>query len=295
MAHNPAPTTKKEEKIENVRGLFSKNIFKQLLHRIKEDDLPGLSAQLAYYFLLSLFPLLIFLLTLMPYLPIPQRDILGAIQDFAPPEAFALIEKNLNSIMENRSGGLLSLGIIGTIWSASNGINALVRAFNKAYNVDETRSFIVARGMSILFTFGMVFVFIIALVLPVFGEEIGKFLFSFLGLDGAFIVIWNLIRWALTPLILFGIFTILYWVAPNLKMKCKSAIPGAIFATIGWIITSLGFSFYVSNFGNYTSTYGSIGGIIILMIWLYLSAFIILLGGEINAFYAEKSKQDKNC
>nr|WP_043934597.1 YihY/virulence factor BrkB family protein [Bacillus sp. EB01] len=275
--------------------MFSKNIFKQLLHRIKEDDLPGLSAQLAYYFLLSLFPLLIFLLTLMPYLPIPQRDILGAIQDFAPPEAFALIEKNLNSIMENRSGGLLSLGIIGTIWSASNGINALVRAFNKAYNVDETRSFIVARGMSILFTFGMVFVFIIALVLPVFGEEIGKFLFSFLGLDGAFIVIWNLIRWALTPLILFGIFTILYWVAPNLKMKCKSAIPGAIFATIGWIITSLGFSFYVSNFGNYTSTYGSIGGIIILMIWLYLSAFIILLGGEINAFYAEKSKQDKNC
>jgi len=93
LAHNPAPTTKKEEKIENVRGLFSKNIFKQLLHRIKEDDLPGLSAQLAYYFLLSLFPLLIFLLTLMPYLPIPQRDILGAIQDFAPPEAFSLIEK----------------------------------------------------------------------------------------------------------------------------------------------------------------------------------------------------------
>ncbi|ALC92978.1 ribonuclease [Bacillus sp. FJAT-18017] len=275
--------------------MFSKNIFKQLLHRIKEDDLPGLSAQLAYYFLLSLFPLLIFLLTLMPYLPIPQRDILGAIQDFAPPEAFALIEKNLTSIMENRSGGLLSLGVIGTIWSASNGINALVRAFNTAYNVDETRSFIVARGMSILFTFGMVFVFIIALVLPVFGKEIGEFLFSFLGLDGAFIVIWNLLRWALTPLILFGIFTILYWVAPNLKMKCKSAIPGAIFATVGWIITSLGFSFYVSNFGNYTSTYGSIGGMIILMIWLYLSAFIILLGGEINAFYAEKSKQDKNC
>ncbi|OCA83365.1 ribonuclease [Bacillus sp. FJAT-27225] len=275
--------------------MFSKNIFKQLLHRIKEDDLPGLSAQLAYYFLLSLFPLLIFLLTLMPYLPIPQQDILGAIEDFAPPEAYALIEKNLNSIMANRSGGLLSIGIIGTIWSASNGINALVRAFNKAYNVDETRSFIVARGMSILFTFGIVFVFIVALALPVFGEEIGIFLFSFLGLDGAFLTIWNLIRWALTPLILFGIFTILYWVAPNLKMKCKSAIPGAIFATAGWIITSLGFSFYVSNFGNYTSTYGSIGGIIILMIWLYLSAFIILIGGEINAFYAEKAKQDKNC
>ncbi|WP_048827677.1 YihY/virulence factor BrkB family protein [Bacillus sp. B-jedd] len=282
-----------EEKVENVSRLFSKNIVKQLIHRVQEDDLPGLAAQLAYYFLLSLFPLLIFLFTLLPYLPIPQHDILGAIKQYAPDEAMALIEKNLNSVMEKRSGGLLSIGIIGTIWSASNGINALVRAFNKAYNVKETRSFIVARGMAILFTFGMITVFIVALALPVFGKAIGLFLFSMFGLDDQFLAVWAAIRWIVSAVILFGIFTVLYWVAPNVKMKCKSAIPGAIFATVGWTVVSLLFSFYVNNFGNYTATYGSIGAIIVLMIWLFLSGMTIILGGEINAFYAEKAKE--NC
>ncbi|RDU36103.1 ribonuclease [Neobacillus piezotolerans] len=270
--------------------MFSKNIFKQLWHRIQEDDLPGLAAQLAYYFLLSMFPMLIFLLTLLPYLPIPHHDILGAISRYAPEEAMALIETSLNSVMEKRSGGLLSIGIIGTIWSASNGINALVRAFNKAYNVRESRPFIVARGMAIVFTFGMITVFIVALALPVFGKTIGLFLFSQFGLDDQFLAVWSAIRWIVSALILFGIFTVIYWVAPNVKMKCKAAVPGAFFATIGWTIVSLLFSFYVNNFGNYTATYGSIGAIIILMIWLYLTGLIILLGGEINAFYSEKAK-----
>ncbi|WP_316570392.1 YihY/virulence factor BrkB family protein [Neobacillus sp. YIM B06451] len=271
--------------------MFSKNIFKQLWHRIQEDDLPGLAAQLAYYFLLSMFPMLIFLLTLLPYLPIPHHDILGAISQYAPEEAMVLIEKNLDSVMANRSGGLLSIGIIGTIWSASNGINALVRAFNKAYNVKESRPFIVARGMAIVLTFGIITVFIVALALPVFGKAIGLFLFSQLGLSEQFLAIWAALRWIVSALILFGIFTVLYWVAPNVKMRCRSAVPGAIFATVGWTVVSLLFSFYVNNFGNYTATYGSIGAIIILMIWLYLTGFIILLGGEINAFYAEKAKE----
>ncbi|RHW41749.1 YihY/virulence factor BrkB family protein [Neobacillus notoginsengisoli] len=282
-----------EEKVENVSRLFSKNIVKQLIHRIQEDDLPGLAAQLAYYFLLSLFPLLIFLFTLLPYLPVPQDNILGAIGQYAPEEAMALIEKNLDSVMAKRNGGLLSIGIIGTIWSASNGINALVRAFNKAYNVKESRSLIVARGTAILLTFGMITVFIVALALPVFGKAIGLFLFTQLGLGEEFHAIWAAIRWAVSALILFGIFTVLYWVAPNVKMKCKSAVPGAIFATLGWTVVSLLFSFYVNNFGNYSATYGSIGAFIILMIWLFLSGLIIILGGEVNAFYAEKAKE--NC
>ncbi len=286
MAHEAV-----EERVQNVSRLFSKNIFKQLWHRIQEDELPGLAAQLAYYFLLSMFPLLIFLFTLLPYLPIPHHDILGAISRYAPEEAMGLIEKNLASVMEKRSGGLLSIGIIGTIWSASNGINALVRAFNKAYNVKESRPFIVARGMAILFTFGMITVFIVALALPVFGKAIGLFLFSQFGLSEQFLAIWAAIRWIVSALILFGIFTVLYWMAPNVKMKCKSAVPGAIFATVGWTVVSLLFSFYVNNLGNYTATYGSIGAFIILMIWLFLTGLIILLGGEINAFYAEKAKK----
>ncbi|ULT57859.1 YihY/virulence factor BrkB family protein [Neobacillus drentensis] len=277
------------DKKANVRS----SLIRLLWHRIEEDDLPGLSAQLAYFFLLSLFPLLIVLFTLLPYFPIPHQNILGMIKDFAPDEAMALIEKNVKEIMSQRNGGLLSFGIIGTIWSASNGINAIVRAFNKAYNVKESRSFIVARGMAVLLTFGMIFVFLLALILPVFGKEIGLFLFSQLGYTEEFIKIWNALSWLGSAIILFLIFTGLYWIAPNVKIKCKSAFPGAIFATVGWIISSMGLSFYVGNFSNYSLTYGGIGAIIVLMIWLYLSAFIIILGGEVNAFYSEKYKT--NC
>ncbi|MEH7248278.1 YihY/virulence factor BrkB family protein [Neobacillus niacini] len=277
------------EKVVNVR----KSLLKLLWHRIEEDDIPGLSAQLAYFFLLSLFPLLIFIFTLLPYLQIPYHDILGSIREFAPPETMELIEKNVNYVMNNRNGGLLSIGIIGTMWSASNGIHALVRAFNKAYNVKESRSFIVSRGMAILLTFGMILVFIVAVLLPIFGREIGVFLFSYLGFKSEFLQIWDMLRLVVSAIILFLIFTGLYWIAPNVKLRCRSAFPGAAFATIGWILSSYALSFYVGKFGNFSLTYGSIGAIIVLLIWLYISGFIIIIGGEINAFYSEKSKS--NC
>lgn len=271
---------------------INSSLLKKLWHRIKEDDLSGLSAQLAYYFLLSLFPLLIFLFTLLPYISIPQEYMLGLLKEYAPAEAMALIKKNLQDVMDHRHGGLLSFGILGTIWSASNGINALVLAFNKAYNVKETRSFIVSRGMAILLTFGMVFVLIAAVLLPVFGKQIGLFLFSQFGFSKEFVTIWDMLRWVISALILFLIFTVMYWIAPNMKLRCKTAFPGAAFATIGWIVSSWALSFYVGNFGNYSATYGSIGAIIVLMIWMYITAFIILLGGEINAFYSDQNKKE---
>jgi membrane protein len=277
------------EKVVNVR----KSLLRMLWHRIEEDDIPGLSAQLAYFFLLSLFPLLIFIFTLLPYLPIPYPDILGNIREFAPPQTMDLIEKNVNYVMNTRNGGLLSIGIIGTIWSASNGIHALVRAFNKAYNVKESRSFFVSRGMAILLTIGMIFVFIVAVLLPIFGREIGVFLFSYLGFKMEFLRIWEMLRLAVSALILFLIFTGLYWIAPNVKLRCRSAFPGAGFATVGWIVSSYALSFYVSKFNNFSLTYGSIGAIIVLLIWLYISGFIIIVGGEINAFYSERNKA--NC
>ncbi|GHI00279.1 YihY/virulence factor BrkB family protein [Neobacillus kokaensis] len=275
------------------KGNVRSSLIRLLWHRISEDDLPGLSAQLAYYFLLSLFPLLIVLFTLIPYIPIPQQDMLGIIREFAPVDAMQFIEKTINEIMRHRSGGLLSFGIIGTIWSASNGINAIVRAFNKAYNVPESRSFLVARGMAILLTFGMIFIFLLALILPIFGREIGQFIFSQFGYSKLFLKLWNTLSVVVSAIILFVVFTGLYWIAPNVKFRCRSAFPGAAFATFGWIVSSLGFSFYVGNFSNYSVTYGSIGAIIVLMIWLYISAFIIILGGEINAFYSEKYRN--NC
>jgi membrane protein len=133
-------------------------------------------------------------------------------------------------------------------------------------------------------------VFILALILPVFGREIGIFLFSQFGFKKEFIQVWDTLSWLVSAIILFLIFTGLYWVAPNIKLRCRSAFPGAAFATIGWIISSLGLSFYVANFNSFSFMYGSIGAIIVLMTWLYISAFIIILGGEINAFYSLENR-----
>jgi membrane protein len=275
-----------DETVKSELKGFSKSLFAN----ISANDVTGLAAQIAYYFLLSLFPLLIFIVSLLPYLPVEQGDILGLVRDFAPGETMSMIEETLQDIMSNRNSGLLSVSIIATIWSASNGMNAIVKSLNRAYDVEETRSFIATRLMSILLTFAMILVFVIALLLPVFGKQIGLFLFSQFGFSEQFLTIWNGIRWAITPIILFLIFVGLYYFAPSKRIKCLSAFPGAIFATLGWVLASLAFSYYVGSFGNYSATYGSIGGIIVLMIWFYLTGIIIMIGGEINALVTIKDK-----
>ncbi|PFA66672.1 ribonuclease [Bacillus sp. AFS015802] len=272
---------------KTVKGGW-KGFSKSLFGSISANDVTGLAAQIAYYFLLSLFPLLIFIVTLLPYLPVNQGDILGVVRDFAPGETMSMIEETLQDVMSNRNSGLLSVSIIATIWSASNGMNAIVKSLNRAYDVEETRSFIATRLMSILLTFAMILVFVVALLLPVFGKQIGLFLFSQFGFSDQFLAIWNGIRWAISPIILFIVFVGLYYFAPSKRIKCLSAFPGAIFATLGWVLVSLAFSYYVGSFGNYSATYGSIGGIIVLMIWFYLTGIIIMIGGEINALVTIK-------
>ncbi len=173
-------------------------------------------------------------------------------------------------------------------WSASNGMNGLMRSLNRAYDVEEGRPFILARGLAIILTLAMIFVFLLALLVPVFGKQLGMFVFSYLGYSNEFLHIWGVIRWTLTPIILFIIFFAIYLLAPSTKVKFKTAAPGALFASLGWIIVSFGFSFYVSKFGNYTSTYGSLGAMIVLMLWFYLSAIIIMVGGELNSLLGER-------
>ena len=202
-----------------------------------------------------------------------------------------MIQGTLSDVLQNRNGGLLSFGIIATIWSASNGMNAIVKSLNRSYGIDETRPSFIVRLLSFVFTILIILLFAVALVLPVFGRQIGTVLFSFFGFEEGFINIWNSIRWTISPLIIFIVLSALYWLVPNTKLTIKSVLPGALFATIGWILTSLAFSFYVSNYGNYSNTYGSIGGIIVLMLWLYFTGNILLMGGQINAVMRERQAQ----
>ncbi|WP_313893658.1 YihY/virulence factor BrkB family protein [Psychrobacillus sp.] len=280
---------KKEKGIAIKHDVTTWNGYlKELLGHIQKADISGLGAQLAFFFLLSLFPLLIFLVTLLPYLNLDEAQVFRFLENYAPRDVYMLIEGTISDVLVSRNGGLLSLGIIGTIWSASNGMNAIVKSLNRSYNLDETRPFLLVRGLSVVFTLLMIVLLLVALVLPVFGQQIGSILFSYFGFEEGFLKLWNKIRWTISPLVMFLILVALYWFIPNTKLFLKSVLPGAVFATAGWIVVSLGFSYYVSNFGNYSSTYGSIGGIIVLMLWLYLSGIILLVGGQINAVMQER-------
>ncbi|WP_373895361.1 YihY/virulence factor BrkB family protein [Virgibacillus natechei] len=258
---------------------FAKNVYQ----RIMNDDIMGLAAQLAYFFLLSLFPFLLFLLTLVGYLPIEEQRVIEAITNYAPAQITDLINTNISQLINQQNGGLLSIGIIGTLWAASNAINAITKALNKAYEVEEDRMFIVSRLIAIVLTIAMIIVICTAFLLPVFGQVIGEYIFSLFGLSEGFLTVWEAIRWLVSSLIFFVVFVALYKMAPNIKVYFRNVIWGALFSTISWQLVSLGFSYYVNNMGNYSATYGSLGAVIVLMIWLYISGIIIMTGGVINA------------
>lgn len=261
-----------------------KGLVQDLIVRIKAVDIGSLGAQLAYFFLLSFFPLLIFLVTLLPFLNLDEQTVYEFLDDVMPPEVYSLIEGVLSEVLTNQSGGLLSIGILGTIWSASKGVDALMKALNKAYDV-EAKPGIMNRVWSLIFTVAFVAMLLVALVLPVFGQQIGDVITSVLNLGDGFNSIWNIVRFVLPVVLIFVVMILMYWIVPNTnpRIRVTSVFVGAIFATVGWFALTYGFSIYVSNFGNYTATYGSIGGVIVLMLWLYFTGMILIIGGIINA------------
>lgn len=267
--------------------------LKQLFERFVQAEVLGLSAQLAYFFLLSLFPFLMFIVTLIGYLPFDDRMVIAVLAEYLPEDVVFMIDENLKEIMNNRSGGLLSISIIGTLWSASNGFNAITRSFNKAYGVKPARNFILNRIIAIGLMFSMVAAIIIALLFPVFGRLIGEYVLVNVPLPETIVDMWDVLRWVSSSVMFFVVFFVLYKLAPNKKIKENHVLYGTIFATVGWQLTSYGFSYYVETLGNYSLTYGSLGTVIVLMIWFYLSGIIITTGGVINAHFSER-RQEKN-
>ncbi len=264
------------------------NFFSYLVYRIGKDDASGLAAQMTYHFVLAMFPMLIFLLTLLPVFNIDQSRITDMLSS-APSETSSIIKSVIGDVTKNSSGGLLSVGLILAIWSASNGMTAIMNSFNVAYDVEDSRNGILLKLLSVVFTIVMGFVFLIAMALPTLGSAISHYLFGPLGLDSQIKWIFTLLRVVLPLIIILLLFIVLYSVAPNIKTKFRSVLPGAIFTSVIWLLGSFAFGWYISNFGNYSKTYGSIAGIIILLIWLYLTSFIIIIGAEINAIIHQRN------
>ncbi|MEB2301882.1 YihY/virulence factor BrkB family protein [Lysinibacillus xylanilyticus] len=277
---------------DTVDVMTSRGFMQDLILRLKRVEVSALAAELAYFFLLSFFPLLIFLVTLLPYLNLETTQVYSFLVNIMPDEVYRLIENTLNEILTSRNSSLLSIGVLGTIWSASKGINALIRALNKAYDT-ETRGSILDRGLSLVFTIAFVVVIAVALLLPVFGQQVGHFLFSIVGIEEQFEIIWHRMRWSIPPLLIFIVLMGIYRFVPNTdpRLKIMSVWPGALFSTLAWLAVTFVFSFYINNFANYSATYGSIGGVIILMLWLYFTGIILIFGGVLNATMQKKTLQ----
>lgn len=258
---------------------------KELLNKYNEDNVPILAAAQAYYYLLAIIPLLITSFAVLPYFQMDVNEVMSFLNRTLPSGIAEIFEENIISLIQTPKGGLLTIGIIGTLWAASNGVVAFIRSANEAYDVEETRSFIKVRATAIFLTLGLVLAFVVALLLPVFGNVIISFLEPLLNMTSASVIILQVVRWIISILVISGILLVLYRFAPNVNLSFMHIIPGAVAASVLWLTISFGFSFYVSNFGNYSATYGSLGGMIILMIWFYLTGMILMVGAEINVLY----------
>ncbi|MDN7241967.1 YihY/virulence factor BrkB family protein [Planococcus sp. N028] len=270
------------------------SMAKDLMGEIKNDHATTLAAAQAYYYLLAIVPLLILLLSILPYLQIdPQRavDFIGTV---LPGEVATTFQDTIVSVVTTPSGGLLTFGILGTLWSASNAMTAFIEATNQAYDVEETRSFIKLKLMAIVLTLFMLVAVIVALILPIFGGVIIDFITQFLNLPPQTEILFQVLRWVISIVVMSVVLAFLYKFAPNKQFPFKEVIIGAFIATVLWQVVSLGFSFYVSNFGSYSKTYGSLGGLIVLMLWFFLTGLILVVGAEINAL-RHKKKNVKNA
>ncbi len=267
-----------------IRGA-SKRI-KMLYSRLEEHEISALGAQIAYYLIFSFFPFLILLMTVMGNSEVSKNAVLQGLKLILPESAFDLVKSNIIILVGAGNFKLMSLGFIAILWVASNGVGAIIRGLNKAYGEQEIRAFWVVKGEAILFTMALAFILLLSFILLIFGEHIGNYFLNLLRLRRIFFIVWDFTRYLFMIFVMGITFTILYYHAPNRKLMLKEVVPGAIFATLGWILSSLAFAYYVNNFSDYSRTYGAIGGIIVLLVWLFISAVIVLVGGELNALFA---------
>lgn len=260
----------------------------RLWTRINDHGIFGRAAQLSYYFLLAVFPLLLFLMTLLGYFAEAgsdlRRKLLTYLATVMPSSAITLVQTTLDEISEARGGGKLSLGILAALWAASNGMGAISDTLNVAYAVKEDRPWWKVRLVAIFLTV-MVSVFIVvALGIVFFGGQLGDRIAADFGFTAAFTIAWKVLQWPIAIAFLLVTFDLIYYFAPSVKRsKLNLWSGGAAAAVILWLLVSFGFRFYLHFFNSYSVTYGSLGALIVLMLWFYFTGLAILIGGEINS------------
>ena len=286
--------------------LLSLRFLKRVWARAADNNILGRSAQLSYYFLLAVFPLLLFLLTLLGYFSAAgsglRDQLLSYLASIVPASSLTLVMTTVDEVANARGGGKLTFGLVAALWAASSGMNAIGYALNGSYRVRETRPWWKVRLLSVLLTIAMAVLIISALLIVLYGGRLGDFLAVRVGLGPVFAVVWRLLHWPIALVFTFVTFSLIYLSAPNLTLgkgepplrqsdfRRRWFSPGVFVAVLLWVVFSLGFRLYLHFFNLYSATYGSLGAVIILMLWFYLTGASILFGAEINC--ALESQED---
>jgi membrane protein len=260
-------------------------LVKRTAHQAMSDDAQGLASQLAYYFFLALFPALLCLLAVGSFFPLQNLsdDMVRLLGPFAPGQMLEIIRQEMVKIAEGQQGGLLTVGLLGALWSSSSAMVAVIGAMNRAYDIEEGRAWWRVRLTAIGLTIALSLLIVVAFMLIVAGPQLADFTARHLAFGPVFVWTWKIVQWPIAfALVAVGI-GLIYYFAPDAEQFWVWITPGSLAATSLWLIGSLAFRFYAVNFGNYEATYGTLGGVILLLLWFYLSGLVIVIGAEMNA------------
>jgi len=262
-------------------------IIKEIQRRSNEHHATAYAAQLAYFIILSIFPLLIFLFSIFGRFSLDSERIIKILLNILPQESAIVISNYIQNMVYIEHMEVMPVFAFATLLAASRGMTALIQALNVAYGVKENRGYILRKLMGVLYTFVLVLILLITAILPMMSRKFFDVVILYFPLTKPFFDIFEHFRWILVyGFTIFGVLWI-YKAIPNKKLKMEDTIYGSIFAILGWLIMSFGFSYFVNHFANYSILYGSLAALIILMMWFYFTAIIIIIGGEINSMTAD--------
>lgn len=277
-------------------GLTPLRLTRLALEKISADELGTRSASLSYYFILALFPMLLFVVSLVGVFAGHAshfRDtIISSVGTLAPGSASALIHNVVNETFKSGSGIKLAFGIIGALWAASGGMSAIVGSLNKIYRTPETRPWWKQKLTVIGLTLALAGLILMALTIVLYGGKLGESIANQVGLGSVFSIAWKVLQWPVAFAAMLFSYSMVYYFAPDLKeRKWYWVTPGAAVGVAIWLLASLGFRLYLRFFNTYTATYGSLGAVIILLLWLYITGFAIVVGGEVNWVIENEDKR----
>lgn len=257
---------------------------KALWREVNDDQIANGAAALAFYMVLSLFPCAIFCLSALPYLPIAnlQQAITDLVRQVLPGNAADLLTSTVESVVARRSSGVLSFAFLFMLWSATSGLHGLMQQLNVIYEVEEERSFLRARALALLLTAAFFALVVGALALIIFGGIVQTYVCNLLGWSDGLLGLFAALRWVIIISALHFAFSLIYYLGPNLDQPFVLITPGSTIATLFLLGVSIGFKFYVDRFSDYDALYGSLGAVIVLMLWLFAAGWVILFGGELN-------------